>query len=1213
MGDLSRKERLKLIQTLNQLPPTQFEELAFALDPPAGLVPSMMAAQGTRAPELLRWVEGVTGPGLSELLELLDLLLGKSDDAGHTQSIHARTSPLKPGAPFPRVRLPDNFVARPEALNAVKAKLIAETDQTLVVSAISGLGGLGKSVLATALVLDEEVQARFADGILWVTLGQNPDVQTMLGDWIRELDKSREAFSANTLEAASRYQDTLLAEKRMLLLVDDVWNAAHADWFRVGGAGCRVLITTREAQVDGADYYSLDLMSEESAIDLVRQKLKNQWHAEQEAEVKTFAKSLGYLPLALDLAANQVKEGLTWAELRNEFETERRSVALEVLDSSEAWDALDEEQQRKYSLRACFSLSLRRLNPTQLKQFAWLGVLPEDVNLTAQVAAVLWDVRPLLAKKTLIDLRRRSLLTDGVRTVEGEAIYRVHDLMHDTALSLIEDGKLQNQTSEARSQNLQLAHCQFLERYREQATDHQWDQLPNDGYSHRHLMWHLEQSGQTDEIHLLMARSDDSGRNAWFEACERIGQPAVFVESVSTAWRVAELAYDAHPTQSIILQCRYALITATLNSLISSLPIGVMVEFVKRDFWTVEQAWVYVEQMQDEYQISEAIQKLAPYFPNYFFDVVIAKTRAIQDEGNRASVLSALAQQDGAYFNEALEAARKIQDEDSRAEVLSALAQQEGVDFNELLKAVRAIQDEDSRAEVLSALAQQEDADFNDLLEAARAIKDEYSQAEVLSALAQQEGADFHALLEAARALWDKTSQAKVLSALAQQDAAYFNEALEAARAIQDEFMRARVLSALAQQEGADFNVLLEAARALWDKTSRAEVLSALAQQKGAYFNEALEVARTIQDEFMRASVLSALAQQEEADFNALLEAACTIQDEDSRAKVLSALAQQEGTDFNALLEAACTIQDEDSRAKVLSALAQQESAYFNEALEVARTIQDEFMRASVLSALAQQEGADFNQLLEATRAIQDEDSRAEVLSALAQQDAAYFNEALEESRAIQSAYSRVEVLSALAQQESVDFNALLETVRAIQSETSRAEVLSALAQQESADFNALLEAARAIQSEYSRARVLSALAQQEGAYFNEALEAARAIQSEFSRARVLSALAQHSPSNFLIEIWNELYCFSNKSIAAQVLSSALKRVPLETLPYTRNKPPDNKMFDWKQVLRLLSFRKRSDFMNDLCTLYPAIVHLGGEGAMRGVVDAMREVCRQWP
>ncbi|HEY9818161.1 MAG TPA: NB-ARC domain-containing protein, partial [Candidatus Obscuribacterales bacterium] len=243
---------------------------------------------------------------------------------------------------------------RPRALAAVKEKLLADCGQTLVVSAISGLGGLGKSVLATAIALDPQVQGRFSDGVLWVTLGQNPNLASLLGDWVRTLDKSRDSYSVTTLELARDYLHNLLIERRMLLVVDDVWNAAHAEWFRVGGSGCRVLVTTREARLAGAEYHELDLMTEAEAISLVQQKLGEAWREEDEAEFRGFAKSLSYLPLALDLAANQVQDGLTWAELRQEIEEERRAVAVALLDSTEAWEALDQEKQRKYSLRACF-------------------------------------------------------------------------------------------------------------------------------------------------------------------------------------------------------------------------------------------------------------------------------------------------------------------------------------------------------------------------------------------------------------------------------------------------------------------------------------------------------------------------------------------------------------------------------------------------------------------------------------------------------------------------------------------------------------------------------------------------------------------------------------------------------------------------------------------------------------------------------------------
>ncbi len=83
---VSVHERLKLIQSLNGLPVTQFEELAIALNPPPGILPPNMAAQGNRAPALLQWVEGPTGPGLPLLCDLLNLYLNPESQTGDQQS-----------------------------------------------------------------------------------------------------------------------------------------------------------------------------------------------------------------------------------------------------------------------------------------------------------------------------------------------------------------------------------------------------------------------------------------------------------------------------------------------------------------------------------------------------------------------------------------------------------------------------------------------------------------------------------------------------------------------------------------------------------------------------------------------------------------------------------------------------------------------------------------------------------------------------------------------------------------------------------------------------------------------------------------------------------------------------------------------------------------------------------------------------------------------
>ena len=636
---------------------------------------------------------------------------------------------------------------------------------------------MGKSVLAAALVLDLEVKARFTDGILWVTLGQSPDLQTLLGDWIRELDKSREAFSANTLESASRYLNNLLAERQMLLVVDDVWNATHAEWFRVGGEGCRVLMTTRTAFIPRANRFTLKLMTLDESVALIKGELREKWTEKMEPSARKFAKLLGYLPLALKLMAVQVARGRKWEMLKKAFlqEVNRlRSLGY----PREKLETLSDDERREYSLRACFDLSLQWLEPELLKRFIWLGVLQEDAIIQQKMVMTLWNVEDWEAEEALLSLYESSLLNAGLETLEGEQTYQMHDLLHLIAQELIEHPQNGEVTQKPMSklQNLSglgltlaEAHQQFLERYRERASNHRWDGLPNDGYIHRHLTWHLEQANWGDELHALMSMSDAKGRNAWFEACDRLGQPAIFVDDVAWGWKIAECGYEGDRAGAIVLQCRYALITATLNSLVENLPIGMMAKFVKHGFWSVEQAWAYVEQMQDESKIAESIQALAPYLSKSLFQVALLAARKLKDEYYGAWVLSALAKIDSAYFDVLLSAAREMKDEDSRARVLSVLAKINPAYFKEALEAARQVKDEGSRARVLKELAKIkiDSAYFDLLLEVARQIKDEYSRTSVLCALAKINPAYFKKALEAVRQVKDEGSRARVLKELA--------------------------------------------------------------------------------------------------------------------------------------------------------------------------------------------------------------------------------------------------------------------------------------------------------------------------------------------------------------------------------------------------------------------------------------------------------------
>lgn len=91
---LSATERLQLIQTLNALPETQFDELVFALQPPSGIIPGNAAPQGSRSAALLQWVESPTGPGLADLEAVLANFMGTRTTtaelpAGQQQTVEA--------------------------------------------------------------------------------------------------------------------------------------------------------------------------------------------------------------------------------------------------------------------------------------------------------------------------------------------------------------------------------------------------------------------------------------------------------------------------------------------------------------------------------------------------------------------------------------------------------------------------------------------------------------------------------------------------------------------------------------------------------------------------------------------------------------------------------------------------------------------------------------------------------------------------------------------------------------------------------------------------------------------------------------------------------------------------------------------------------------------------------------------------------------------
>ena len=1032
-----------------------------------------------------------------------------------------------------------------------------------MVTAIHGLGAVGKSTLATALAYDEEVQSRFADGILWVTLGQEPNILPMLSGWVQALGDYN--FKPTSLDATANHLRTLLYDKAVLLVVDDAWKTDHAKIFNLGGPRCQVLVTTREkaiADVLGSETYSLDVMTLSQSMQLLSQKLGREIRGEEAKQAEALVKELGYLPLALELAAAQVADGMSWGVLLADIQQE--IARLKTLDRPSARDVTDEADLKRLSLTASLNLSVKRLEQETREGFIWLGILPDDVNITQGMTAVLWDMDDERdARDELAYLRSKALLLDGVALPDGKSTYRLHDLFHDLARNLLIGPPKPKRRSDMSGLGIGLAeaHGIFLEKYRRLTDNHLWHTLPNDGYIHQHLVWHFEKAGKIEEIHGLLAEEWKSGGNGWYETCDSLGRTGIFINDVARAWELAEIDWDEGKLPQVVAwQCRYALITASINSLAANLPIDLLVALVKHDFWTPEQGLAYALQKPNLEDKVASLSKLADYLPDKLKKLALLEalvaTRHIQHEKYRAEVLSALAEKlTPELLPEALSVARQIQDEEYRAQALSALADKFPELLPEALAAARKILYEED-APLFSALADKFPELLLEAFITALEIQDSYSCTQVLSALADKLTPELlPGAMAAALKIQDSYyKRTRVLSALADKlTPELLPGALAAALQIQNEYDRASFLSALADK--LTLEILpgaLAAALQIQDEYARAPVLSALADKlTPELLPETLAVARHIQDEHNRAEVLSALANKFPEILPEALAVARQIGYEYNRAQVFSALADKLPELLPYALAAVRQLPYERYSCQAFTALANKLTPQLlPDALAVARQIQGDYSRMEVLYALADKLTPELlPEALAAARQLKTQYNRAEVLSALADKlTPELLPEALAAARQLKTQYNRAEVLSALAKKFSELLPEALTAARQIQDEHNRAEVLSALANKFPEILPEALAAARQIRYESERARVLTALAKKlTPELLPEALAAARQIQYESERARVLSALA--NKFQLLPEALAAARQIQDEYNCVEAISALAKKLTPELLP----------------------------------------------------------------
>lgn len=554
-------------------------------------------------------------------------------------------------APFQPPAPPNYYVDRPET-EVIKGRLLrTQTSHVgLVVSAFHGQGGIGKTTLASFLAHDNKIRNHFSDGVLWVTLGQEPKILSLLHGWIRHLDTLE--LLPNSEEDASLTLRRLLQEKSIFIVIDDAWRAEDVRFFQVGGFKCQTLITTRDsliATVTGATLYELDILDEEQALKLLVDFLGREISDDEKAKAKILAKAVSYLPQALELAAVQLKDGLPWNELIKDIDQEvGRLKALEM----PGVDELDEASKRKLSLDASISLSLRSLPTEKIRFFAWLGVLPEDVIINSEIAATLWGVSQREAFDNLRYLKQKALLLSNQTKYNGFSTYRIHDLILDKARDLITNQPKTEATSflPGLGLSLQEAHVAVLNSYRKKTQKYLWHTLKDNGYIHNHLTWHMEKADWVKEIHTLLSENNNKGKNGWYEVLESLGKSAIFIEDISRARKLVEKESESQIkvneiAYSIGLEVRYGLLNTSINSLSANIPVRLLNELLKSNIWTSTKVLMYAQREPDHYKRLEKLLSIihevdCNLIKNKAIEKAIDSAYQIHDEGQRIKALT---------------------------------------------------------------------------------------------------------------------------------------------------------------------------------------------------------------------------------------------------------------------------------------------------------------------------------------------------------------------------------------------------------------------------------------------------------------------------------------------------------------------------------------------------------------------------------------------
>ncbi len=321
--------------------------------------------------------------------------------------------------------LPPSYIERLDYLTPLK-EAVRSGDPLLTITShqenagLLGIAGIGKTVLACALCNDCEVRRTF-DNIFWIDVGPQRH-RSDVPDLMRATVGGKPEDYDSEITARANFA-RILAERKTLIVLDDVWDSNILQAFQFSGEDCRLLVTTRlKNLIDNRnlEFILVDKLNTDQAFSLLcgragREILLN--------EASAIIVHLDGHTLAITLAGIWLRINPTKSPLDLLMRLEKRADFRDL-----ALDAMDKNLNLEHALR----LSYDDLNPTAQTHFRALGILAQ-AQVTLEILAKLWNIEDQVDAEDALNV----LINAGLLSANNN-IYNIHSLIRVYARALLD-------------------------------------------------------------------------------------------------------------------------------------------------------------------------------------------------------------------------------------------------------------------------------------------------------------------------------------------------------------------------------------------------------------------------------------------------------------------------------------------------------------------------------------------------------------------------------------------------------------------------------------------------------------------------------------------------------------------------------------------------------------------------------------------------------